>query len=75
MWHFFATDKDIGSETARLQNQLDEFDSWACQLALSLDINKTKCMYFTRKKVNPPFLLCKGHPIEVVNQFRYLGVT
>ena len=72
---FFATDKDIGSATARLQNQLDEFDNWASQWGLSLNINKTKCMYFTHKKVNPPSLLCKGHPIEVVYQFRYLGVT
>jgi hypothetical protein len=56
---------------------LDAATEWAEEIGLSFSITKTKAMIFSRRKTEttlPEPLQMSGIDIEVVEQFKYLGI-
>jgi hypothetical protein len=56
---------------------LDAATEWAEEMGLSFSITKTKVMIFSRRKTKttlPEPLQMSGIDIEVVEQFKYLGI-
>lgn len=83
--HFYADDMIIYSfasslteATVNLQKAFNVVCNSFSELKLSLNVNKTKLMLFCRSKTKqnaPPVVTPDGSVIEVVNTFKYLGVT
>lgn len=61
---------------AKLTAALDRIQHWLDQSCLSLNVSKTKGMFFSKTKVQPMVdILIKGERIDIVTNFKYLGVT
>lgn len=71
---FYTCHADLAVASARLQSMLSAFRTWTVQWGLTLNLEKTKYMCFSRKRSVPPPLLVGNLPIERVLQHRYLGV-
>ena len=84
----FADDTSLNTNDSKpenlvnkLQNSITELSNWTEQNHMSLNPDKTKCMYVTthqkRNKMLDPFppLYIKGKVIEEVNHHKILGVT
>ena len=58
-----------------LTKVLDELLQWCRFNKLTLNLTKTKCMYFSKQKIaNPPLLKIGDNVLEYVNHFKYLGI-
>jgi hypothetical protein len=70
--------EDTDTAQHLMQTALDKAQSWAETVGLEFSISKTKAMLFSREK-DPPSLSSALHmcdeDIEVVETFKYLGVT
>ena len=62
---------------AKLTIALERITHRLDQSCLSLNVNKTKGMIFSKTIVQPPNadILIKGEKIDIVTDFKYLGVT
>lgn len=62
---------------AKLTIALERITHWLDQSCLSLNVNKTKGMFFSKTMVQPPNtdILIKGEKIDIITDFKYLGVT
>jgi hypothetical protein len=74
----YADDTVIFGESAEsLQNALNSFETYCDKWNLTVNTNKTKVMVFRkggRLKELPKFMF-KNRELEVVNNFKYLGIT
>ncbi len=72
----YADDSIILSESAAgLQTTLNASMEYATMWKLKINFKKTKALVFSRGKIrNKPILFMGGQPIEVVDDFCYLGV-
>ena len=73
----YADDTILCSDCPKdLQLQLDVFSNYCKQYKLKVNINKTKCMTFSKGR-NPHNQTFKynGENIENVSQFNYLGIV
>lgn len=70
--HLIDRDSDVD-----FQSVVDDFMSWSNEKKLSVNVNKTKCMYVTRKhlSVSPSTIVINGIPIEEVTTVKILGVV
>ena len=61
----------------KLASALDGVVEWLDQSCLTLNVSKTKGMFFSKTKLHTPGVnICiKGEQIETVTEFKYLGVT
>lgn len=59
------------------QSIVDSFVSWSLAKKLVINVNKTKCMTFTRSCPNPPVdpILINGFVIESVSALKILGIV
>ncbi|KAF2354379.1 Reverse transcriptase domain [Trinorchestia longiramus] len=57
-----------------LQQQLTALHNWSKQWGLKINFNKTKCMLFTNKRINPLSITVGVQQLEFTKQFKYLGV-
>lgn len=74
---FYADDLALVSETeAGLQAQLRLLEQYSARWGLTVNVAKTKAVVYTtsRYPVTPPSLCFLSRPIEVVDEFTYLGV-
>ena len=71
------TKRSIEPDTATINQELNHIHDWMMLNKLSLNINKTKCMFFSspQKKINPPQLEIKDIPLEYTDNFNFLGIT
>lgn len=59
---------------AKLTVVLGRLTHWLDQSCLSLSGNKTKGMFFSKTKIQPPDADIKGERTDIVTDFKYLGV-
>ena len=71
---FFATHPDPNAAAARVQLMLDAFQRWTAHWGMKVNIDKTKCMLFTRRRLPPPRLTFLQQPLSFVAQHRFLGI-
>jgi predicted component of type VI protein secretion system len=59
-----------------LQNDINTLHNWSVRNGMKFNVSKTKVMYITRKRVvaRSSYHL-DGQPLDVVNTYKYLGVT
>ena len=70
----FADDLAIICETEKeLQNALDSLSSFCNENGLVINTKKTKCMVFHRGRLPKCSFFLHNKPIQIVNNFRYLG--
>jgi ribonuclease HI len=72
---FYVSHKNIQIATNLLQAQVNSFVEWTHGWGLKLNLEKTKTMCFTSKKIHPLPIKASGHNLEIVQQHRYLGVV
>ena len=72
---FFVSNPNIQTATNQLQNQINSFVEWTLSWGLKLNLDKTKIMCFTTKKVHPLPIQANGHNLEFVQHHKYLGVV
>lgn len=71
----YADDTVLLSETPEdLQNQLNSFLLYCQQWKLEVNIEKTKIVIFTKGRVKNNVFYYNGKEIEIVKNFKYLGV-
>ena len=71
-----ATGVDISTIENRLQQDARVMEAWAASCGLSFSASKTKLMVFTKKrKLRPPKVIINNEQVEIVDTFKYLGVT
>ena len=74
-----TTGKDIHTIEENLSNALASSARWMNDNKLSLNVSKTKCMYFGKQQhlsgIQSQEILCNGEPVEVVHNFNYLGLV
>ena len=67
---------DMSTIECRLRQDIKILEKWATDSGLSFSGQKTKVMVFTlKRKYRNPILFLQGEQIEVVQHFKYLGVT
>ena len=73
----YADDTALISNTAEnLQFQLDRFNAYTRFKGLQLNTDKTKVMIFFSKDTSAtPTFQYNGTPLELVTEFKYLGIT
>ena len=72
----YADDTIILAESAKdLQDTLNAFENYCNQWKLSVNVDKTKSIIFSKRKcrTNHEFRLC-GEIVEIVDKFSYLGI-
>ena len=64
----------INKEEA-INRELDKLNIWLKLNKLTLNVAKTKCMIFRkRRRITPVELTIDGQEIDVVSQYRFLGI-
>ena len=73
----YADDTVLCAESAKdLQDGLDALSQYCQSWEITLNTDKTKVVVFSRGKIrNKPCITFNGIPIEVVFEFKYLGVV
>ena len=70
----YCTGDDILTITNNIQAAINNFYKWTKDWGLSLNQQKTKCMLFTRKRIQPIPLNIDNINIEYVREHKFLGV-
>ena len=72
-----VTSPDLQEATNLIQDAINQIDEWANTWSLKMNPDKTKAMYFTKKKISDhlPTLKLKENNIEWTPTFKYLGLT
>ncbi|KAF2356012.1 Reverse transcriptase domain [Trinorchestia longiramus] len=71
---FYTQHPNLRIATDTLQQQFTALHNWSKQWGLKINFNKTKCMFFTNKRINPLPITVGGWQLEFTKQFKYLGV-
>jgi ribonuclease HI len=71
----YASGDDINILTADIQTAVDKLYEFTKQWGLTLNHNKTKCMLFTRKHIQPLPIKIDNINIEYVQQHKFLGIV
>ena len=58
-----------------MQDAIERFGEHINSVGLKINVNKTKVMCFTCKRDKVPWLTLDGRLIEVVREFKYLGMV
>ena len=63
---------------AALNSMLNKLNDWCLDKDLIINFSKTKFMVFSKKSLSKdliiPSLMCRGNEVELVNEFKYLGI-
>ena len=58
-----------------VNSELEKVNTWLKRNKLSINVNKTKCMFFTKRRhLTPLQFLMNNRSIDVVQHFNYLGI-
>ncbi|KAF2366265.1 Reverse transcriptase domain [Trinorchestia longiramus] len=71
---FYTQHPNIRIATDTLKQQLTAHHNWSKQWGLKINFNKTKCMLFTNKRINPLPITVGRQKLEFTKQFKHLGV-
>ncbi|CAL4061132.1 unnamed protein product [Meganyctiphanes norvegica] len=71
---FSVTAKTMERAEMLMQDAIERLEGWCNSVKLNINIQKTKVMCFTSKRLNTPSLKLNGEDIEVVKKFKYLGM-
>ncbi|KAK0142318.1 putative RNA-directed DNA polymerase from transposon X-element [Merluccius polli] len=72
--YIHTKNKQLAAE--KLTAAMVHVSDWLRNSCLHLNTNKTVCMFFSRNSTDPDTdILIKGNSIQVVSQFKYLGIT
>lgn len=58
----------------KMQDGINQVEKWGTKWGFKFSVEKTKVMFFTRKKVKEWYLKLYGNKLERVESFRFLGV-
>ena len=74
--HIPVHNQFINSDNLQAQEYLNQVDKWTDSKTMKLNTRKTKCMIFdpTVKKQFTTNLTLKGDPVEIVDQYKSLGI-
>lgn len=74
--HMYDIDTNINNSVARLNNDLQSLQNWACQWQVTFNPDKTVYMIFSRQKETPAHdpLTFSGVHINEVQSHKHLGV-
>jgi len=72
--NLFISGKDLSVLESNLNTLLNKVSEWLRYNLLSLNLAKTVCIVFAKKKLRPLQLLIAGTPIEQVLETKFLGV-
>ena len=74
----YSKKKSLDQATAYLQDDLDGLSQWCTQNGLTINVNKTKVMFYgNRAKINAsnmPDFYINGQPIDRTKAYTYLGI-
>lgn len=70
----YSRGNDVQQVKDRVQGALTTINNWATYWGQSLNIQKTKAMYFTNKRNYPNNINLDGNDVEYVQKFKFLGV-
>ena len=75
----FTSNPDFGKATSDLQEDINSLSDWCNNNGIMANTDKTKVMVFGNptvlKKVSQPKIMLNGVPLQVVSEYKYLGVT
>lgn len=71
----FASGTDRDKLVQKLQSALSKVEEWITKWGLSLNVQKTKALFFDRNKTIPLPLRLNNTDIPYVDYFKFLGVT
>ena len=58
-----------------VDSELEKVNTWLKLTKLSINVNKTKCMFLTKRRhLTPLQFLMNNRSIDVVQHFNYLGI-
>ncbi|CAL4246665.1 unnamed protein product, partial [Meganyctiphanes norvegica] len=72
---FSITADSIEDATLQMQDAIERFVEYIKAVGLKISAEKTKVMCFTLKKNREPNLTLEGQDIEIVTEFKYLGMV
>ncbi|CAL4145460.1 unnamed protein product, partial [Meganyctiphanes norvegica] len=72
---FSITADTLEDAELKMQDAIERLLEWCNKIKLTLQPTKTKVMCFTKKADKTPRLTLEGSEIEVVQTFKYLGMT
>ena len=73
--YFNLEDFPVHNRHIEINRELDKVNTWLKVNKLSLNVEKTKCMLFhKRRQLNPIQFSINGRDIDVVSHFNYLGI-
>ena len=75
--NILASHKDVNTLTTTMNHELIHLDDWLRANRLSLNLEKTKCMFFHNSKIkinNQPRLYIRNHKIDCVRHTNFLGL-
>jgi exonuclease III len=74
---FYSFNTDINQLVTHLTTTLIRLNDWCTDKDLIINFDKTKFMTVTKRRQtvpNIPLMICNGHIIEHVEEFKYLGI-
>ena len=73
---YFSLDKFPGeNKEIAVNSELEKVNNWLKLNKLSINVNKTKCMFFTKRRhLTPLQFSMNNRSIDVVQHFNYLGI-
>jgi len=70
--------KKIEDLLAALNSMLNRLNDWCLDKDLIINFSETKFMIFSKRSLSKdlviPSLMCRGNEVELVNEFKYLGI-
>ncbi|CAD7085101.1 unnamed protein product [Hermetia illucens] len=72
-----AVDRDLGTVCRNIQRAVDLIDSWCLRHGLSVNLNKTTMVLFTKRRKLDGLCLpeMRGTTLQLSEEVKYLGVT
>ena len=71
----YSSGYDPNEVTQNLEKALEKLQDWVAKWGQTINLDKTKAMYFTKKTNLPPQIKVSSHQIEYLKEFKYLGLT
>ena len=73
-----AHDTHLANAVSQIVDDVDRLSDWFCFNKLTLNLDKTKCMYFSKSVYEENESIevnIKGVRLELVTKFSYLGIV
>ncbi len=67
--------RNINHITGKIQEAIEEVETWSCAWGVRFSVDKTKTIMFTRKRAIDTEIKMYGQTIEQVKVFKFLDVS